>query len=81
MSGSKAGPAWPSAPVLMCVPLADTAVGLRCFSLAVAPQLKVIYAQASIRYAWLLDQDMAGGLPIEDHQAEARCPTSQLSRV
>mmetsp|Transcript_6515 Transcript_6515/g.18190 ORF Transcript_6515/g.18190 Transcript_6515/m.18190 type:complete len:652 (-) Transcript_6515:285-2240(-) len=34
--------------------------------------LKIIYAQSAIRYAHILDNDMAEGLPIDDHHAEGQ---------
>ena len=33
-------------------------------------QFKVIYAQATIRYAWLIDQDVVEGTDYHEHQAE-----------
>ena len=33
-------------------------------------QMKVIYTQASLRYVWLVDRDLAEGRAFEEHQAE-----------
>mmetsp|Transcript_28065 Transcript_28065/g.79316 ORF Transcript_28065/g.79316 Transcript_28065/m.79316 type:complete len:352 (+) Transcript_28065:46-1101(+) len=38
----------------------------------VVKQIKIIYAQATVRYAFLLDEDMEDGLSTVDHRAEGQ---------